>query len=269
MKNKFALFIKFLAFSLLFFLLSRASLQGVVFPFAYGMLFALAWANQKIWLLAPAYLLGSLANNFSFEGFIIAISTLSLLAIPYYIHIAVKKPMKKWELFVLAAISQVGYLVFAIISSTSPILIAVHFVFGLCVMWLEVLLFEALIVRGLSYKLTITEMVAAGMILMFIACGLESCSIYGFSLLKMFVAFLILTISHISSPSNTMIFSSLMGIGGMIGSGNPLYIAPFMLYALAVIIFKKSNKNFSSIAIVLVEVLSTYYLGGGSEGGTN
>lgn len=259
MKNKFGLFLKFLAFALLFFLLSRASLQGSVFPFAFGMLFALAWANQKIWLLAPAYLVGSIANNFSFYGVLSAVVTVSLLVIPYYIHVAIKKPMKKWELFLFAFLSQVAYSVFEILAKASPLGIVSHVVIGLGVMFLEILLFEALIIRGLSYKLTITEMVAGGVILMMIACGLEGCNIYGFSLLKLFAAFMILCVSHISSSSKTLIFASLLGIGGLLSSNNPLYVTPFIFYALAAIVFKKLHRIFPAIGLLAMECLAVFY----------
>ena len=68
MKVRFEFFAKFVGFSILFFVLSRANVGGMIFPFAFPMLFALAWANQKVWMLAPAYLIGYIANFHSFEG---------------------------------------------------------------------------------------------------------------------------------------------------------------------------------------------------------
>ena len=64
----------------MFFVLSRASLNGLVYPFAYGLLFALAWANQKVWLLAPAFLVGNIANNYSFEGIICSVVAVAAYA---------------------------------------------------------------------------------------------------------------------------------------------------------------------------------------------
>ncbi|MBQ8792226.1 MAG: SpoIIE family protein phosphatase [Clostridia bacterium] len=259
MKNKFTLFLSFLGYCGMFFVLSRASLNGLVYPFAYGLLFALAWANQKVWLLAPAFLVGSIANNYSFEGIICSVVAVAVLLIPYYIHIALKKPMQKWELFLYGFISQSAYLVFSILGGQSVLLILAHFILGMAMLWLEVVLFEALVIRGLSNKLTVIELVAGGALVMCFCAGLENCDIYGFSLLKMFTSFMILCLSHISSILNTLIFSALAGIGGMFNANNPLYVAPFMLYAIFACVFKKVNKIFPAVAVALAEVLSTFY----------
>ena len=89
----------FILFFALFALLNFASIGGVVYPFAFSMLFALAWANQKVWLLAPAYIGATLAVNFSFESAIGAVATALFLVVPYYIHILLKKNIKKFIIF--------------------------------------------------------------------------------------------------------------------------------------------------------------------------
>lgn len=259
MKNKFKYVLSFLLYVAMFFVLSRASLDGLVHPFSFGLIFALAWANQRVWLLAPAFLVGSIANDYSFAGIISAIVTVVILLIPYYIHVAVKKPMQKWELFLYAFLSQAGYLIFAILGGASVLLIVAHLILGMTMMYLEVLLFETLVLRGISSKLTIIELVAGGAFIMCFCAGLEGCGIAGFSLLKMFASFLILCLSHISSVQNTLIFAALAGVGGMLNSNNPLYVAPFVLYAIFACVFKKANKAFPALAVMLAEILSTFY----------
>ena len=112
MKNKLNLIIKFLCFTILFFILSRANIYGEIFPFAFPMLFALAWANQKVYLLAPAYIIGHLINYHAFPDIINALVTVLFLLVPYYIHLVLKKPMKKYELFIFSLFSQVSYITF-------------------------------------------------------------------------------------------------------------------------------------------------------------
>ena len=124
MKNKLIFLFQFLSFALIFFVLSCSSIQGLFYPFAFAMLFALAWSGQKVWLLAPAYIVGLIINNHSFAGIICIVSTVTLLAIPYYLHILCKKPMKKWELFIFAGISQSAHIVFGILNQISPLFLA-------------------------------------------------------------------------------------------------------------------------------------------------
>ena len=114
MKYKFFLVAKFLAFSLLFFIFAKGGINQMIFPFAFPLLFALAWANQKLWILIPSYLIGYLLANLTFSSVICAITCISVLAVAYYIHIHIKKPIAKWELFVLAFFSQSANIVFDI-----------------------------------------------------------------------------------------------------------------------------------------------------------
>ena len=60
--------ILFLSFVLLFFILNNASINNILYPFSFSMLFALTWANQKVYLLAPAYLISGLVLDFSLDN---------------------------------------------------------------------------------------------------------------------------------------------------------------------------------------------------------
>ena len=259
MKNKVKYIIKFLLFTLLFFVLSRAGINGIIYPFAFSMLFALAWANQKVWLLIPAYIIGSIANNYAFEGIISVLVTVSMLALPYYIHISVKKPMSKLELFAFCGISQTAWIVFSILGGMEIYVVILSIIVGLVFLFLALSIFEPLISRGFSYKLTLPELIAGGVILLSIASGLESCNLYGFSFFKLFVSFLLLTLSHTSSGGRTVIFAGLMGLGALMGSGNPMYMAPLIIWAIAIISFKFINRFLPAIGLVLSEVLITFY----------
>ena len=93
-KGKIVYIVLFLVYLLLFYILANACIGGVIFPFAFSMLFALAWANQKVWILAPAYILATSLSAMSFEGAIASIVTVFMLVVPYYIHVLTKKNMK-------------------------------------------------------------------------------------------------------------------------------------------------------------------------------
>lgn len=259
MKNKLNAIILFLSFTLLFFVLSRASLLTEIMPFAFPMLFALAWANQKVWIISPAYFVGIVINNHSFEDIIICIVTILALVIPYYIHVVIKKPLKKYELFIYTFLSQIAYIIFAVLGDVNIIYIISNLIFGLMFLYVCITIFEPIIIRGFAYKLTVSEIVCGSIVLMAISSGLVSCDIYDFSILKLFVSFLILTISFTSNISYTLVFASVMGIGSMLPTNNPIYIAPFIIYALAVSIFRMQNKIFPALALVASEFLIGYY----------
>ena len=259
MKSKLNYLFALVGFSLIFFILSRASVYSEIYPFAFGMLFALAWANQKVWLLLPAYLIGFIPNNISFEGAIIALVTIFMLAFPYYIHLVVKKTMKKWELFIYGALSQTAYIVFSILNGTNPIYIVASVLVGLLFMYMAISIFEPLIIRGRGYKLSATELVAGAIVLMAFSDGLGSCDIYGFSLLKLVISLSLLIISYTSNVTYTILFASIMGIGTMFAGNNPLYLAPFIIWALAISMFRMKNRFLPALALILGELLVTFY----------
>ena len=259
MKRKLNLAMLFLTYLVVFFLLSRACIMTDIMPFAFPMLFALAWANQKVWLLAPAFLAGVVINFHSFEGVISALVAVLFLVVPYYIHLLVKKPMKKWELFTFAGLSQTGSLIFWILSGTSPVVIACNILLGLAFLFACLGIFEPLLLRGFTYKITTLEIVCAGVVTMAFAAGLSLCDIYGFSVLKLFVCLALLAVNFSSRPAVTMIFAALMGIGSMLPDNNPVMIAPFIIWALAAIVFRSYHKVFSAVAVIASEFLIGYY----------
>lgn len=259
MRYKIDLILKFFIFSLLFFVLSRAGIYGQVFPFAFAMLFALAWVNQKVWLLLLSYLVGTVANNFSLKGGLILLCTLLMLALPYYLHVLCKKPMRKWELFLYCALSQTAYLVYAILEKQSPVAMVLTFVLGLGFLFSAVNVFEPLFSRGTSYRLTISQLTCGAIVLMALLDGLTYCSIAGFSVVKLCVAFAILLLCHTSSVTTSVVFASIAGLGTMLGSNNPLLVAPFIIWALCSVIFRTKHRIFPAISLILGEILCNYY----------
>ncbi len=259
MKVRFEFFAKFVGFSILFFVLSRANVGEMIFPFAFPMLFALAWANQKVWMLAPAYLIGYIANFHSFEGIITAIVTITWLVIPYYIHVASKLPMKKWEVYVFAILSQVGNVVFEILNNGNLIYIFSSLIVGEAFLFISMFVFQPLASRGFVYKLSNLELICGSVVLMSISDGLLTCDIYGFSIFKLFVSFLLLGISYTSNVAFTLMTGSIISIGTLLPANNPLFVAPIILWSLSLCACRSENKVYLSLGLILAEIMSTFY----------
>lgn len=259
MKDKINYLIKFVVFILLFFILSRASVAGQIYPFAFAMLFALAWVNQKVWLLVPAYIIGVIINFHNFENIIGILVTIFFLIVPYYIHVVVKRPMQKWELFVYAFFSQCANIVFNILGEMNIVYVVLEPIIGLLFLLCTLIIFEPLIVRGFSTKLTASELSCGGITLMALAAGLANCNIYQFSFLKLFVGLLILVIAYCGKSYYSLYFASIMGIGTLLNNNNAIYVAPFIIWALCAIVFKFQNKFLPAIAVIAGEALIGYY----------
>ena len=136
--------IQFLGFSLLFYLLGLSSIQGVIFPFGYGLLFALAWANQKIWIVCPAFMIGSVLADLTFQSAISSLVCIFVLCAVYLIFAYKKKVLPKWALFVVALFSQTGKVAFSLCGGESIVFSICHLFVGLGFMFMLITLFEAL-----------------------------------------------------------------------------------------------------------------------------
>lgn len=259
MKGKIWYIFGFVFFTALFFVLSKGCIYGQIFPFAFPMLFALAWVNQKPYIICPAYLLGTVLNNLSWKGCVISLCTISLLLIPYYIHYAIAKPMKKWELYLYALFSQAGFVAFSIVSNASIVFTILTCVIGLCFLYFCLAIFEPLVVKGRKYQLSVAEKVSAGIVLMAVADGLVGCDIYGFSVLKLVVSLCLLIVSYSCSMAKANLFAIIMALGTLLRAGNPVYVAPFIVWAICLSVFRVKNRLFPAIAIICGEMLSVYY----------
>jgi len=102
---------KFVLFVGLFFVLFNSSVNYLIFPFAFGMLFALAWANQKVWLVAPAYIIAGVIFKPTMEFAICMLVCMFCLLVPYFVHVLCKKNMKKWEFALFAIVGQTANMV--------------------------------------------------------------------------------------------------------------------------------------------------------------
>lgn len=251
--------ILFLSFVLLFFILNNASINNILYPFSFGMLFALTWANQKVYLLAPAYLISGLVLDFSLDNAISILVTIFMLVVPYYIHILCKKVMKKWEFGLFSLLSQTATLVFAIVYESSVVLSAVNIILGVLYMYSAIIIFEALIVRGFTNKLTSIELVSLFIIVMSLCAGLVNISIGGFSFLKLFVSLILFIFAFTSSSVLTLLMAITAGAGALLATNNPIYMTPFVIWALCALVFKNHHKVFMVIGVLCSEVIIGLY----------
>lgn len=252
-------FFTFLIFTGLFYILFHASIASLIYPFAFGMMFALAWCNQKIWVVAPSYILAGILSNWAINNIISVVCSAFCLVLPFLIHILLKKNMKIWELGIFAAISQIAQILLNYFNGGVFYYDLASMCIGVLFMYLMITILDAVLVRGLAYKLTTLEMISGGVFLAVLSNGLTFAVVGPFSFLKLFVAFVILFLSYSSKSYYSVFVSLIMGIGTLIGINNPVYIAPFAVWAVSISMFKSYKKYLMPIAILAVECLCGFY----------
>ena len=120
--------IKYLFSFFVFYIVSKANINGLIYPFSFGILFALMWCNNNVLILAPLYIAGTFLGTFNLVSLYCAIGTVVVMLITYGIHFKLKKRIKYWQLGLYGLASQIPYVVLSIFSQVS-IVISVLFIF--------------------------------------------------------------------------------------------------------------------------------------------
>lgn len=262
MKNKSLVvnsILKYLLIFLSFYVFASANISGILYPFNFGLLFALMWCNNKVYVLAPLYVLANFCCSFSMFSLYSALFTVLTMLVFYYIHLKAKKRMKYYHIGLYALLSQTGYLflqIYFLGQLVAPILTVM---LGLLFLAACVKFFEAVTIKGFAFKFTVDEIICAGVLLAVFASGICGLSVGGFELIKFFAAFLILISSYCCSVAASFFVSAIFGFGALMALNNPIYIAAFVLWALVVNCFKTSNKFFAAISLLAIEALLGWY----------
>ncbi len=252
--------IKYLLFFFGFYIMSKANINGIIFPFSFGFLFALMWCNHNVLILAPLYIAGSFLGTFELLSLYSAVATVAVMLITYGIHLKLKKRMQYWQIGVYGVLSQACFITLSVFGGNIVYTI-LSIIFGILFMFACIKIFEAITVKGFAYRLTVDEIICAGVVLMALASGLSEFTLGKFELIKLFACFLILTTAYTFNISTSLFSAGIMGVGAMLNSNSPIFLATFVVWAMVVSCFKSRNKIFSAVALLLVEAALGWFFG--------
>lgn len=250
---------KYIMFFALFYVLAKSGINSIVFPFAFGALYALVWCNQKVYILAPIYVAAMLAANLSLQTAVIACSSILIILVAYSIHYKINKPIKPWLLLVYGVLSQTAYATLNILGGVSIFVVISHIVLGGLFLMASTSFFSAVFVRGITNRMKAWEIISGAFVIVAISNGLTSIELYGFEFVKLFGAFTILLVSNAFDLKFAMIFASVFAVGTILNTLNAFLVAPIILWALFVNAFKFKNKYLSIIALFAIEAVAGLY----------
>ncbi len=237
----------------MFYILSNAGILGIIYPFAFGFLYALVWCNQRVYVVCPLYILAFSLANFSVAGLINASVTATVILLMYLLHLKIKKPIKPYLLVIYALISQSAFVYLNIVNGTPLLTIISTIVIGILFLLSNICFFSAIVVRGITSRLKVIEIISCFIFVMALSCGLNEFSYFVFEPVKFVGCLLILLLAYSSNFS--LLFASAWGIGSILNGANAVFVAPFILYALICMPFKHSKRFVLSIAVIALEAL--------------
>ena len=250
--NAFSVF-KYIVFFALFYILHCANVNGI-YAFAFGMLFALVWCNQKIYILAPTYILSALLAFLTFQSLVIATATALVFCLAYFAHYKLKRPLNPVLIGLYAILSQGVFLWFNLNSPESIVTCVITIVVGVVCMVAYLHIMQSLILRGVKRKFTIDELIAGGIMLVAIFVGLECIPVVGTYLVKFAAAFFVLFACFLYSPSASVFVGVLSGLGVALATMDISLVSTFALYGLVAGAFRSNKRAFAAAALILIDV---------------
>ena len=252
-------FCKYTLFFGLFFLLSRAQLNGVINPFSFGMFFALVWCNQNILILSPLYIGARYLSAFALFDLYSALATCLIMILIYGVHLKLNKRILPTLMIVYILLCQAVSVFLDIYIGVSPVVVFVELVFGMLYTFVLMKLFESVLSIGFVKKFTLTKAICLGVFLVSISCALRSVQIYDFDFAKLFIMLAIIFSSLILPLTEGGFIVTMLSLGTLIYDNDTYLIAPMILTYLIVSCFRGKHRIFSILGMIVCECMNVYY----------
>lgn len=249
---------KYFLFFVLFLLLHYAKIE-ILHPFAFGMLFALIWCNQKIYIISPLYVLAGMISDFSLNSFIILLSTCFIFSFFYFLHYKFKKPLNSILIGLYAFLSQGVYLFLNSFDGQLFFRACVCVIVGIICLYAYLYFFQSLLVHGLRRKFMLDEVISFGVLCVVFGIGIVSLPGYQGMFSKFLLVLLCLVFSFVFVNGQSIAFSTLLGIGSLLATRDFEMFVLVCLFSIVLCLTKNSKKIFSCMSIVLIDIFANLY----------
>ena len=252
--------LKYAFFFACLYLFSVGGIRGEIFPFAFGFFVALVWCEQNIFAVGTLFVGASLLANFSVESLVSSAFCVVFFVIVIFTHKSLHQRISPLLLAFYFVFSQALFLYCNLVSVSKILPCIVHLVVGEIFMFACIKIFKTLLVKGVGLKLNIDESVSLGLFLVALGSGLSASSFLGYLPLNAVATFLILLSTYVYASSSVPIAVGLsLGLGNAIFSGSVIFVGVFGVFAFASVCFKSTSKYFSTMAIIICDVILGLY----------
>lgn len=249
-----------LKYSLIFlviFLLSKATIQTNIAPFAIAFSLSLIACKERGVVISLLFFSANTLSNLTLENLIIS-GVISFLLL---IFSFIKLKNKKTNIYLFSLYLVLCYLVkFYFVFNTPdfyPMIISlvISEIYLICCNHL----FKAVKLRGVLYRFTLDEIICTCVFIISIYCGISSLNLVYVDFYHITSIFSILLLGQLIKEKN-IIFACLVGFGYTLHTLDTSYLALLVLCALVSLAFKNNKKIFSILAIIAVDIVFGLYL---------
>lgn len=257
-KLKFLFVAKYCALFFVCLVLSNAKVCDIS-PFLFAFLFACVYVGAEEKLVAVFVLASSVIVDCSLSSFLIALTSVAVCLINYYLHRLAKRKIKLITNFCVYLSSLATYVYY---NYANVYLMCGYLFLGLVSLWVFTVVCQVMVLRKNCFKLTLDESVCFLFLVALLGLGLAPVNLYGFDVYKLVIMLVMYLSVSVGSPVLTYALTLAFGVGVSVGLNNLMPVAEFACLSLLCCMFSSPNKFKIVIASFLGAVfIELYFVG--------
>ncbi len=230
-----------------------------VSPFLFAFLLACVFVGIDEKIMSVFSLTAAMIVNCSLSAFLIAITSVAVCLVNYYIHRLIKQKIKLATNICVYLLSLCTYVYYNFFNVWN---LCAYIVLGLISLWVFTVVCQVMILRRNCFKLTLDESVCFLFAIGVLGLGIAPVQICGFEIYKLVLAVVIFVSISVGSPMLTFALTLAFSSGVGISLQSLLPIAEFAVVGMLASMFSAPNKIKISIAALLgAGFVELYFVG--------
>ncbi len=252
-KINFNSILKYFALLFLFLCLANANINNIS-PFIYALFFACLYVGLDEKLTAIFALSSAVIVDFSLQTFFVAISSIAVGLIAFYLHKLFKRKLKLIPTFILFILSLITYFYYNFFDFK----IVYFLLLGIISLYIFIVVAQVLLLRNNCFKLTLDETICFLFSFALLGLGLANVTICNLAIYRFILMLAIFILISINNPMLTFSLTLAFAFGVGIGKMSLLPLAEFALVALMAGIFPMPHKFKICFSVILSDILIQY-----------
>lgn len=244
-----------IAFALFYLLAVAGVSNGTLYPFSFGLYYALMFLDNNAIGYFIMYFLAYALGAFSVTGLIIGINLALVPLLFYFLHKAIKRKVPILLACAYGLLGNIAFIFYGCINTklifTTLISVFVGLMFLMCCMHF----LKASVFKTTKTKMHLDELICGCVLIMAFASGITSLNIAGMEFEKLVGVLAILIVAYLFKSNVVLTIGTMFGLGVALSYLNASYIAAFVCFSLCAVAFKSNYKVIPCLAIILTEVV--------------
>ena len=238
--------------------LANAKVCGIS-PFLFAFLFACVFVGVNEKVMAGFCLAAAVVVDLSLESFLIALTSVAVCLINYYIHRLIKRKINLATNICVYLLSLCTYIYYNFHNVWN---LCAYLVLGLISLWVFTCVCQVMILRRNCFKLTLDETICFLFASAVLGLGVATVDIFGFEVYKLVLMLTIFVSVSVGNATLTFALTLAFGSGVAIGLNSLLPIAEFAIISLLCSMFSMPNKVKICISALLgASFVELYFVG--------